>query len=50
MNPCGVGTGETIAEAFGKAYEADSMSIFGGIVALNREVDASNCKTLQVFS
>jgi phosphoribosylaminoimidazolecarboxamide formyltransferase/IMP cyclohydrolase len=40
MNPCGVGTGETISGAFTKAYEADSTSIFGGIVALNREVDA----------
>lgn len=46
MNPCGVGTGETIADAFGKAYEADSTSIFGGIVALNREVDAETAKQL----
>lgn len=46
MNPCGVGTGETIAEAFSKAYEADSMSIFGGIVALNREVDAATAEKL----
>ena len=46
MNPCGVGTGETIADAFGKAYEADSTSIFGGIVALNREVDAETAKKL----
>ncbi|ANU12370.1 bifunctional phosphoribosylaminoimidazolecarboxamide formyltransferase/IMP cyclohydrolase [Planococcus halocryophilus] len=46
MNPCGVGTGEKIADAFGKAYEADSTSIFGGIVALNREVDADTAKQL----
>ncbi|KMK75310.1 bifunctional phosphoribosylaminoimidazolecarboxamide formyltransferase/IMP cyclohydrolase [Alkalihalobacillus pseudalcaliphilus] len=39
MNPCGVGTGATILEAFSSAYEADSVSIFGGIIALNREVD-----------
>lgn len=38
MNPCGVGLGSTIEEAYTKAYEADSTSIFGGIVALNREV------------
>ena len=38
MNPCGVGLGSTIEEAYAKAYEADKMSIFGGIVALNREV------------
>lgn len=46
MNPCGVGTGETIAEAFAKAYEADSTSIFGGIVALNREVDVETAQQL----
>ena len=38
MNPCGVGVGESIDDAFTKAYEADSTSIFGGIIALNREV------------
>lgn len=49
MNPCGVGTGEEIAEAFNKAYEADSMSIFGGIVALNREVDAETAEKLSTI-
>lgn len=39
MNPCGVGIGSTINEAWDKAYEADPVSIFGGIVALNRPVD-----------
>ena len=39
MNSCGVGTGASIEEAFNKAYEADSTSIFGGIIALNKEVD-----------
>ncbi len=38
-NPCGVGTGKSIYEAYMNAYSADSVSIFGGIVALNREVD-----------
>ena len=46
MNPCGVGTGETIYEAFQKAYEADPTSIFGGIIALNREVDAETAEKL----
>ncbi|WP_252504255.1 bifunctional phosphoribosylaminoimidazolecarboxamide formyltransferase/IMP cyclohydrolase [Sporosarcina sp. Marseille-Q4943] len=46
MNPCGVGTGETIADAFNKAYEADPVSIFGGIIALNREVDAETAEKL----
>lgn len=38
-NPCGVGLGSTLAEAFQKAYEADPVSIFGGIIAVNRPVD-----------
>ncbi|MGG0670539.1 bifunctional phosphoribosylaminoimidazolecarboxamide formyltransferase/IMP cyclohydrolase [Lederbergia citrisecunda] len=46
MNPCGVGVGETVAEAFNKAYEADPVSIFGGIIALNREVDATTAEKL----
>jgi len=49
MNPCGVGTGKTISEAFNKAYEADSMSIFGGIVALNREVDVATAEKLSTI-
>lgn len=46
MNPCGVGTGDTILAAFDKAFEADPVSIFGGIIALNREVDASTAEKL----
>lgn len=38
-NPCGVGIGSNIYDAYIKAYEGDPVSIFGGIVALNREVD-----------
>lgn len=38
-NPCGVGSADTIYEAYMKAYEADPVSIFGGIVAANREID-----------
>ncbi|QDR64518.1 bifunctional phosphoribosylaminoimidazolecarboxamide formyltransferase/IMP cyclohydrolase [Mammaliicoccus sciuri] len=38
MNPCGVGVGASIEEAYDYANEADSQSIFGGIVALNRPV------------
>lgn len=37
-NPCGVGSADTIMEAWTKAYEADKTSIFGGIVVANREV------------
>lgn len=50
MNPCGVGTGTTIEEAFDKAYAADPTSIFGGIIALNREVDKATAEKLsQIF-
>ena len=37
-NPCGVGSAPTIYEAWSKAYAADKVSIFGGIVVLNRPV------------
>jgi len=37
--PCGVGSASTILEAYEKAYSADPISIYGGILALNREVD-----------
>ena len=35
-NPCGVASAETIDEAYLRAYEADALSAFGGIIALNR--------------
>jgi len=38
-NPCGVASGANIYEAYIKAYEADPVSIFGGIIAANREID-----------
>ncbi|MCM3125151.1 MULTISPECIES: bifunctional phosphoribosylaminoimidazolecarboxamide formyltransferase/IMP cyclohydrolase [unclassified Mesobacillus] len=46
MNPCGVGTGKDVFDAFGKAFEADPVSIFGGIIALNREVDGETARKL----
>ena len=46
MNPCGVGIGTDIDEAYDKAYEADSVSIFGGIVAFNRTVSMASAKKL----
>ena len=46
MNPCGVGVGESINDAYQYAFEADSQSIFGGIVALNRSVDSTLAETL----
>ena len=38
MNPCGAAIGKTIEVAWQKAYESDKVSIYGGIVACNREV------------
>lgn len=38
MNPCGAAWGETIEQAWQAAYEADKVSIYGGIVAVNREL------------
>jgi phosphoribosylaminoimidazolecarboxamide formyltransferase / IMP cyclohydrolase len=46
MNPCGVGTGSNVYDAFLKAFEADPVSIFGGIIAFNREVDAETARKL----
>ncbi|MGB3693705.1 MAG: bifunctional phosphoribosylaminoimidazolecarboxamide formyltransferase/IMP cyclohydrolase [Spirulinaceae cyanobacterium] len=46
-NPCGVAMGETLADAYTKAFEADSMSAFGGIVALNQEIDAATARSLK---
>ncbi len=39
MNPCGVGTASNILDAYKKAYMSDPVSIFGGIVSLNQEVN-----------
>lgn len=47
MNPCGSAIGKTIAEAWKKAYEADKTSIFGGIVAANREIDLETAQMLK---
>lgn len=45
-NPCGVGTGETVYEAYTRAYECDPTSIFGGIVATNRTVDGATAEEM----
>ncbi|NLT57718.1 MAG: bifunctional phosphoribosylaminoimidazolecarboxamide formyltransferase/IMP cyclohydrolase [Clostridiales bacterium] len=46
-NPCGVGLADDIAEAYRRAYASDPVSIFGGIVAANREVSP---EMAQLFS
>ncbi|MDE6355903.1 MAG: bifunctional phosphoribosylaminoimidazolecarboxamide formyltransferase/IMP cyclohydrolase [Clostridia bacterium] len=38
-NPCGVGTGTSVHEAYMRAYESDPVSVFGGILAINGTVD-----------
>ncbi len=38
-NPCGVGTGESVYEAYMRAYRSDPVSVFGGILAVNGTVD-----------
>ena len=49
-NPCGVATAASLAEAYDKALECDPVSAFGGIVALNRELDgATAAKIAEVF-
>ena len=40
-NPCGAATGATILEAYQKAFACDPVSAFGGVIGINREVDAS---------
>lgn len=45
-NPCGVGTGDDIFTAYVNAYEADPVSIFGGIIAANREIDQKTAEKI----
>ena len=40
-NPCGASTGGTVVEAYLRALEADPVSAFGGVIGINREVDAA---------
>ncbi|WP_062197171.1 bifunctional phosphoribosylaminoimidazolecarboxamide formyltransferase/IMP cyclohydrolase [Massilibacterium senegalense] len=50
MNPCGVGTAGTIEQAYDRAYEADPVSIFGGIICANREIDEQTAaKMKEIF-
>jgi phosphoribosylaminoimidazolecarboxamide formyltransferase / IMP cyclohydrolase len=45
-NPCGVALGDTQAEAYRKAFACDPVSAFGGIVALNRALDAEAAREI----
>ncbi len=44
MNPCGIGVADTLLDAWQLAYDADPISIFGGIIVVNRQVDLATAK------
>lgn len=46
-NPCGTALGDTALDAFRKAFDADSKSAFGGIVAMNRECDKATAEAMK---
>jgi phosphoribosylaminoimidazolecarboxamide formyltransferase/IMP cyclohydrolase len=45
-NPCGVAVGATLAEAYGRAWDCDRVSAFGGIVALTRPLDGPTAEAI----
>ena len=45
-NPCGLASRDSVAEAYQLAYEGDTVSAFGGIVAINRQVDAATAQAM----
>ena len=50
-NPCGVARGNTLKDAYSKAFDCDRTSAFGGIVALNQPLDASTAEEIvQIFT
>jgi phosphoribosylaminoimidazolecarboxamide formyltransferase/IMP cyclohydrolase len=50
-NPCGVAEGETLIDAYRKAFACDPVSAFGGIVAINRVLDAATASAItEIFT
>ncbi|UWR99930.1 bifunctional phosphoribosylaminoimidazolecarboxamide formyltransferase/IMP cyclohydrolase [Phaeobacter inhibens] len=50
-NPCGVARGETLKDAYQKAFDCDRTSAFGGIVALNQPLDGETAQEIvQIFT
>jgi phosphoribosylaminoimidazolecarboxamide formyltransferase / IMP cyclohydrolase len=45
-NPCGAAVGETLADAYQRALDCDQRSAFGGIVAVNRPIDAATVERM----
>jgi len=51
MNPCGVGQGNNLREAWDKAYETDRQAPFGGIIAVNQKLDEAGAEAIAgIFS
>ena len=48
-NPCGLASRDSIAEAYQLAYEGDTVSAFGGIVAVNRTVDLATAEAMDAI-
>lgn len=46
-NACGVATAPTVREAYEKAFQADTVSAFGGVLATNRTLDAAAAQAMQ---
>ncbi len=50
-NPCGVATGDTLIEAYNAALQCDSVSAFGGIIAVNRPLDGPTAEAIgEIFT
>jgi len=50
-NPCGVATGETLIEAYRAAFRCDTVSAFGGIIAVNRPLDGPTAEAItEIFT
>ena len=47
LNPCGLATGESLAEAFNAAWEGDPVSAFGSVIAVSRKVDLKTAELLK---
>ncbi|HVB76625.1 MAG TPA: bifunctional phosphoribosylaminoimidazolecarboxamide formyltransferase/IMP cyclohydrolase [Candidatus Nitrosotalea sp.] len=46
MNPCGLAEADTLSEAYRLAYECDTVSAYGGVVALNRPLDVATAEQI----
>ncbi len=49
MNACGAATGDSMYQAFSKAWECDPISAFGGVIALNGELDSETAEAIASF-